>query len=89
MLAGTYSVDVSFDEDCFTSDSIVVEYKLSPTIDAVSDLVLCAMLASPTFDLSDNNTPLILGAQDPNRLSYVSYHNTFDAAENDLDAHNV
>ncbi|MDC0635677.1 choice-of-anchor L domain-containing protein, partial [Flavobacteriaceae bacterium] len=81
--AGTYSVDVSFDEDCFTSDSIVVEYKLSPTIDAVSDLVLCDA-GSPTFDLSEN-TPLILGAQDPNDFN-VSYHNTFDAAENDLDA---
>ena len=80
-LAGSYSVDISFGADCVASDSVLVEYKLSPSIEAISDLTACNS-ANPTFDLSDNNT-LILGTQDP--LDYnITYHNTPEDAQNDL-----
>ena len=80
-LAGSYSVDISFGADCVASDSVLVEYKLSPSIEAISDLTTCNS-ANPTFDLSDNNT-LILGTQDP--LDYnITYHNTPEDAQNDL-----
>ena len=73
--------NISFGADCVASDSVLVEYKLSPSIEAISDLTACNS-ANPTFDLSDNNT-LILGTQDP--LDYnITYHNTPEDAQNDL-----
>ena len=80
--AGTYSVDIVFGEECATSDSILVEYKPTPIIDSVSDLVLCNA-GNPLFDLTDNDS-LILGSQDSAEFN-ISYHNSEDDAENDID----
>ena len=79
--AGTYSVDIVFGEECATSDSILVEYKPTPIIDSISDLVLCNA-GNPLFDLK--NDPLILGSQDSTEFN-ISYHNSEDDAENDID----
>ncbi|MDG1777781.1 MAG: choice-of-anchor L domain-containing protein, partial [Flavobacteriaceae bacterium] len=79
-VAGTYAVDISFGEDCIASDSIIIEYKLSPSIEAISDLVFCNA-GSPTFDLTENNS-LILGTQNPGDYN-ITYHNSLAAAEND------
>ena len=79
-VAGTYTVDISFGVDCVASDSILIEYKLSPTIEAISDLTLCNA-GSPTFDLTENTT-LILGTQNPGDFN-ITYHNALAAAEND------
>ncbi|MBK86960.1 MAG: hypothetical protein CMC86_07190, partial [Flavobacteriaceae bacterium] len=78
--SGIYSVDIIFGEECATSDSILIEYKPSPLIENISDLVLCNA-GSPVFDLSQNET-LILGTQDPNEFN-ISYHNSALDAEND------
>jgi gliding motility-associated-like protein len=80
--AGTYSVDIVFGEECATSDSILVEYKPTPIIDSVSDLVLCNA-GNPLFDLTENDS-LILGSQDSTEFN-ISYHNSEDDAENDID----
>ena len=80
--AGTYSVDIVFGEECATSDSILVEYKPTPIIDSVSDLVLCNA-GNPLFDLTDNDS-LILGSQDSAEFN-ISYHNSEYDAENDID----
>ena len=80
--AGTYSVDIVFGEECATSDSILVEYKSTPIIDSVSDLVLCNA-GNPLFDLTENDS-LILGSQDSTEFN-ISYHNSEDDAENDID----
>ena len=80
--AGTYSVDIVFGEECATSDSILVEYKPTPLIDSVSDLVLCNA-GNPLFDLTENDS-LILGSQDSTEFN-ISYHNSEDDAENDID----
>ena len=78
--SGIYSVDIIFGVECTTSDSILIEYKPSPLIEDLSDLVLCNA-GSPVFDLSQNET-LILGTQDPNDFN-ISYHNTALDSEND------
>ena len=80
--AGTYSVDIVFGEECATSDSILVEYKPTPIIDSVSDLVLCNA-GNPLFDLTENDSS-ILGSQDSTEFN-ISYHNSEDDAENDID----
>ena len=80
--AGTYSVDIVFGEECATSDSILVEYKPTPIIDSVSDLVLCNA-GNPLFDLTENDS-LVLGSQDSTEFN-ISYHNSEDDAENDID----
>ena len=78
---GLYAVDIIYDEECTSSDSILIEYKPSPIIEGVEDLVLCDS-GNTTFDLSQNNN-LILGSQDP--LSFnISYHTLAEDAEDDL-----
>ena len=53
--AGVYSVDIVFSEECSTSDSILIEYKPSPVIEASSDLLKCNA-GSPSFDLTENDS---------------------------------
>ncbi|MBN96972.1 MAG: hypothetical protein CMC56_03545, partial [Flavobacteriaceae bacterium] len=78
---GLYAVDIIYDEECTSSDSILIEYKPSPIIEGVEDLVLCDS-GNTTFDLSQNNN-LILGSQDPSSFN-ISYHTLAEDAEDDL-----
>ena len=78
---GTYSVDIIYGIDCSTSDSILIEYKPAPQIYNSVDLFNCESAAT-SFNLSEN-TPLILGPQNPNEFN-ISYHLSIQDAENDL-----
>ncbi|MDC0381042.1 PKD domain-containing protein, partial [Flavobacteriaceae bacterium] len=78
--AGEYSADIIFGEDCSTSDTVLIEYKPTPTIEDIADLSLCNA-GTPEFDLTDNNI-LILGSQNPNNFN-ITYHNSIEDAEND------
>uniref|UniRef100_UPI00260D2492 choice-of-anchor L domain-containing protein n=1 Tax=uncultured Psychroserpens sp. TaxID=255436 RepID=UPI00260D2492 len=69
---GVYSVDVIFAVGCETSDSIVVEFKPSPTANPASDLSLCSLTGTGEFNLTDNDAA-ILGAQNPTDF-VISYH---------------
>ncbi|MDA8573051.1 choice-of-anchor L domain-containing protein, partial [Flavobacteriaceae bacterium] len=77
---GNYRVDIIFGEECSTSDSILVEFKPFPTIEAVSDFSRCDS-GTPTFDLTENNA-FILGSQNPDDFN-ITYHNSIEDAEND------
>ena len=77
---GNYRVDIIFGEECSTSDSIIVEFKPFPTIEAVSDFSRCDS-GTPTFDLTENNA-FILGSQNPDDFN-ITYHNSIEDAEND------
>ncbi|WP_296350142.1 choice-of-anchor L domain-containing protein, partial [Winogradskyella sp.] len=69
---GTYSVDVVFTGVCQTSDSILVEFRPSPQLNPVPDLIGCSATGIADFDLSLNDDD-VLGVQDP--LDFViSYH---------------
>uniref|UniRef100_UPI00260AEB30 choice-of-anchor L domain-containing protein n=1 Tax=uncultured Winogradskyella sp. TaxID=395353 RepID=UPI00260AEB30 len=79
--AGTYSVDIIFTGVCQASDSIIVEFKPSPTANPAQDLVICDVDGSADFTLSDNDDD-ILGSQ--NALDFIiTYHLTEqDAIDN-------
>ncbi|MDA0317615.1 MAG: choice-of-anchor L domain-containing protein, partial [Bacteroidetes bacterium] len=79
--AGVYSVDIVFSEECSASDTILIEYKPSPVIEASSDLLKCNA-GSPSFDLTENDS-LIFGSQDPDEFN-LTYHISIDDAENDI-----
>ena len=78
--AGVYTVDIIFGEECATSDSILIEYKPSPVVEDISDLVLCNA-GNPTFDLTENDA-LIFGSQSTDDFN-LTYHTSLEDAEND------
>ncbi|MEC8134419.1 MAG: choice-of-anchor L domain-containing protein, partial [Bacteroidota bacterium] len=78
---GLYAVDVIYDEECTSSDSIFIEYKPLPVIEDVEDIFSCES-ENNTFDLSLNNN-LILGSQDPSSFN-ISYHNFLEDANSDI-----
>ncbi|MDT0557696.1 choice-of-anchor L domain-containing protein, partial [Ichthyenterobacterium sp. W332] len=79
--SGVFSVDVVFSGVCQTTDSILIEFKPSPTANDPLDLTLCNLTGVDSFILTDNNDD-ILGPQDPSDF-VISYHLTEqDAIDN-------
>ncbi|WP_299892467.1 choice-of-anchor L domain-containing protein, partial [uncultured Lacinutrix sp.] len=81
--AGTYSVDVNFGANCVTMDSIEVEFIQPGVVNNVNNLIECNNTGGAVvFDLTEN-TPEVLGTQDPANFN-VSYHNS--QVDADMDA---
>ncbi|PTX55206.1 PKD domain-containing protein, partial [Kordia periserrulae] len=81
---GTYSVTVSVSTNCSTDDSIVIEYAPVPVANQPNNLLECAPIGDTMadFDLTLVNNDVLL-TQDPS-LFNISYHNTFDDADMDM-----
>ncbi len=71
--AGEYSVDVIFSGVCQASDSIIVEFRPSPTANQPPDISICG-LSTTEFTLTDNDDD-VLGGQNAGDFT-VSYHLT-------------
>ena len=76
---GVYSVDISYSEHCYYSDSILVEFKPTPTANTAINLTKCNTY---DFDLTENDYH-ILGDQNPDDF-VISYHLTEADAINNL-----
>ncbi|WP_397364762.1 choice-of-anchor L domain-containing protein [Olleya sp. R77988] len=80
---GTYSVDVVFSTTCQASDSVIIEFISSPTVENTIDVLTCF---NPTgaeiFDLSVNDVEVI-GTQNAADVN-VSYHNRLVDAQTDI-----
>ena len=81
---GVYTVDIELSSSCQTSDSIVIEFYPPAEIQNVNNLYLCNPGAPPyIFDLTEN-TPVIL-ATTPVPADYVvTYHETQQDADDDV-----
>ncbi|WP_289046451.1 choice-of-anchor L domain-containing protein, partial [uncultured Olleya sp.] len=80
---GTYSVDITHSGSCVSSDSILIEFIPSPTIQSLTDLSLCDDgTGVALFDFTDNETSAI-GTQDPSTVM-VSFHTSYSQAELDF-----
>ena len=79
---GTYSVEMTVNGSCQTTDEIVVEFITPPVANAASDLFTCVSTSSADFTLTDNDA-IILNTQDPTQY-IVSYHLNQSDADNDV-----
>src|SRR5690606_16720262 len=86
---GNYTVDIVLSSSCQTSDSIVIEYYPSATIDNVNNLYLCNPGTPPyNFDLTDNDSVILATITDPSDYT-ITYYETQaddDAATNAIAA---
>tara|TARA_R110002033_G_scaffold92975_1_gene142275 strand:- start:203 stop:3289 length:3087 start_codon:yes stop_codon:yes gene_type:complete len=76
---GLYFVDIWYSENCYYSDSILVEFKTTPIANTTTNLTRCI---TDTFDLTENDE-LILGNQNADNF-IISYHLTEADAINNL-----
>ncbi|WP_274474680.1 choice-of-anchor L domain-containing protein, partial [Mangrovimonas aestuarii] len=82
--SGTYAVEIILSDDCFTSDSVYVEFYPSPEIVEVEDMAMCDPGAPPyMFDLTYNES-LILGTQDNADEFEITFHNSQADADADV-----
>ncbi|MFP4844153.1 choice-of-anchor L domain-containing protein, partial [Winogradskyella sp. PE311] len=80
-VGGNYSVDVVFAGVCQSTDTILVEFRESPSANPAQDLLACSATGTSQFDLSENDDD-ILGTQNATDF-IITYHLTEqDAIDN-------
>ncbi|NNL17008.1 MAG: T9SS type B sorting domain-containing protein [Flavobacteriaceae bacterium] len=82
---GTYTVEITFANNCQATDDIVVEFSQSPTANTIPDQSICDVDNDGFFslDLSSLDT-IVLGGQNNTDFS-VTYHSSLTDAETNID----